>query len=103
MAAITDWTPIILGALGGVCLDVLNLAELQNVPRERRPDFKDIIYWIPYLAWPVFGAVLAYIYILTKIEMNALFAFQTGLTAPLVLRSLSNAVPKRPIDPGPGA
>jgi len=103
MAAISDWTPIVLGALGGVCLDVLNIAELQNVARERRPDFKDVIYWIPYIAWPIFGAVLVYIYLLTKIEVNALFAFQTGLASPLILKSLSNAVPKHPIDPGPGA
>jgi hypothetical protein len=84
-------------------LDVLNIAELQNVARERRPDFADIIYWIPYLAWPIIGALLVYIYIVTKIEVNALFAFQTGLAAPLILKSLSNVIPKHPIDPGAGA
>ena len=46
---------------------------------------------------------LSNIYLLTKIEVNALFAFQTGMAAPLILKSLSNAVPKHPIDPGPGA
>jgi uncharacterized membrane protein YhaH (DUF805 family) len=62
-----------------------------------------ISYWIPYLAWPIIGALLVYIYIVTKIEVNALFAFQTGLAAPLILKSLSNVIPKHPIDPGAGA
>jgi hypothetical protein len=68
-----------------------------------RPGDVAWVYWAAYIIWPILGGVVAYIYTLMNFEMNALFAFQTGLAAPLVIRSLLNAVPKHPINPGPGA
>ena len=32
-------TPVVLAAIGGLAVNLLNLLELQQVPKERRPDF----------------------------------------------------------------
>lgn len=99
-----NWTPLILAFLGGLAVNLLNLMELQNVPKDRRPDFKDLLYWLPYVIWPLMGALLAFLYQETDTQMSRLLAFQVGASAPLILKAMARAIPQQiKIDPGEGA
>lgn len=95
---------ILLAAFGGIAVNVLNLMELQRVERDQRPDFKDLLYWLPFVVWPILGGVLAYAYE-TETDHNAILAINIGVSAPLIIPAFSAANPfgKSSIDPGDGA
>jgi hypothetical protein len=84
---------IILSALGGLCLQLLNLLELNKIPKSRRPDFKDFAYYIPYIVSPLFGALIGYAYFDDQEHVNKLLAIHIGASAPLILRSMSQVLP----------
>jgi hypothetical protein len=96
---------IVIAAIGGFALNLLQLMELSKIPKERRPDFKDWLYWLPYIGWPFLGASLAFVYSASAIELKPIVAFNVGLSAPLIIRSLAAANPfeKTTINPGIGA
>lgn len=96
---------IVLAALGGLAVNVLDLMELRNVPRERWPDFKSVVYWLPFVLWPLLGAFVAYVYQQSGTELNPVLAVNIGASAPLILRGMAAANPtaRQRIDPGPGA
>lgn len=87
---------VILAALGGFIVNLLNLLELQRVPKERRPDFRDWLYWLPFLAWPVLGGVVGYLYDDAASPLGKLVAFHVGISSPLILRQMANALPTQP-------
>jgi len=96
-------TPVIIAMVDGLTINLLNLLELQNVPKERRPDFKSGWYWLPFLAYPVLGGVVAYVYSETTSPIGRLVAFHIGLSSPLILRTMANVVPaqiKQQLPPG---
>jgi hypothetical protein len=98
-----NWTPLILAFFGGLAVNLLNLMELQNVPKDRRPDFKDPLYWLPYVIWPLMGGLLAYIYEASNNPLKPIIAFQVGASAPLIIRAMARAVPSQTgINPGAG-
>ena len=78
--------------------------ELQNVEKGQRPDFRDPLYWLPYVVGPILGAVLAYAYE-TETNLHAILAINIGVSAPLIIRGFANAnlIPKKPIDLPPGS
>ncbi len=80
-------------AAGGLAINLLNLAELKNVPKDRRPDLTDWLYWLYFLVTPALGAGLAYLYQISNIEMKPLLAANVGASAPLILRSMAAAIP----------
>lgn len=84
---------IILAALGSTCIQLLNLLELSKVPKSRRPDFKDIAYWLPYIINPLFGALIGYAYFDGQVHVNKLLAIHIGASAPLIIRSMSSVIP----------
>lgn len=92
-----------LGVVGGLVAQVLNLVELQNIPKERRPDFKDLFYWLPFIIWPFLGGVITYIYNDPALPLNKLVAFHLGLSSPLVLRTMASAIPAQARQQPPGA
>jgi len=96
-------TQVIIAMVGGLTINLLNLLELQNVPKERRPDFKSFWYWLPFLFYPVLGGIVAYVYSETTSPFGRLVAFHIGLTSPLILRTMANVVPaqlKQQLPPG---
>jgi hypothetical protein len=98
------WTSIIIGFLGGLAIDALNLMELQNIEPSKRPNFKDVFFWLPYIAWPLLGGLLTYLYEASDTHLKPMIAFQVGVTAPLIIKAMAGAVPTRQqINPGPGA
>lgn len=98
---------IIIAACGGFSIKLLELAELANVPKAQRPDFRDVVFWIPFVAWPLFGAGLAYLYASSlNVSLTPLLSANIGCSAPLIVKTLGKTVSpilQKPIDPGPGA
>lgn len=97
---------VVLAFCGGLALDFLYLLELPNIPADRRPDLRSLIYWLQYVFWPILGGLLGFIYDDAKAPLSRVVAFQIGLSAPLIIRSLANVVPSQirpPTPPPPGA
>jgi len=95
---------LFLAAFGGIAVHLLNLVELQNIPKDRRPDFKDWLYWLPFMVSPALAAVVAFAYEKSGTSLSPILAMNVGASTPLLLRSLASASPfKKPIDPGAGA
>lgn len=95
---------VVLAFCGGTTLDFLYLLELPNIPADRRPNLKSPIYWMQYVFWPILGGFLGFIYD-ENTHLSRVVAFQIGLSAPLIIRSLANVIPSQihpPAQP-PGA
>jgi len=96
---------VVLAFCGGIALDFLYLLELPNVPPDRKPNLRSPIYWLQYLFWPILGGFLGFIYDETA-HLSRVVAFQIGLSAPLIIRSLANVIPsqaRQPPQTPPGA
>jgi hypothetical protein len=78
---------LILAAIGGLFLNMMNLFEDQKRPRSKRVK-KDLLYWIFFVFWPIAGAVIVYMYIATGAVLRGISAFLAGLTAPGFLQNL---------------
>lgn len=96
---------LLFAAFGGLAVSGLGLLELQGVPAEQRPDFKDPLYWLPFVAWPVVGVVLTIAYTSSGTSMNPILAINVGASAPLILKGMVNAaaISQGPIETPPGA
>lgn len=92
--------PVIVAMFGGLTVNLLNMVELLNVPKDRRP-FKDLLYWACFCIWPILGGVLGYMYNETA-SIGKLVAFHIGLSAPLILRTMASVLPAqfKPLPPG---
>jgi hypothetical protein len=76
--------------LGALAIQLLGLMNLSRIPKNERPDFKDIIYWVPFLIHPTLGGGLAYAYVASGHTLAPLVAINVGITAPLVLKTIAN-------------
>lgn len=84
---------IVLAAIGGLVISVLNLLELQHVPKDRRPDLSDRLYWVAFVAWPLLGGLVGYLYTDPSAPLGRVVSFQLGMSAPLILKTAANAIP----------
>ncbi|MBC6426622.1 MAG: hypothetical protein GDA51_09195 [Ekhidna sp.] len=84
---------IFIGAGGGLPLQLLSLLELPNIEKDR-PDFKDWVYYIPYVVNPILGAFIVFVYLKTKTEFNLVLALHIGTSAPVILRTMASSIPK---------
>ena len=87
---------IVISAIGGFTYNVVPLLELWKTPKESRPDFKDILYWLPYFAWPILAGFLLYLYEIPDMKITKLLAFHIGLSAPLIIRKMIEVLPVSP-------
>jgi hypothetical protein len=85
--------PVILAAIGGLIVNVLNLLELQHIPKDRRPDLRDPFYWLPFFVWPLLGGMVGYLYNDPALPLGKLVAFHIGVSSPLILRTMVNVLP----------
>ena len=86
----------LIAAAGAFCVQLLGITALANVPISQRPNFKDIVYWTPFLIHPLLGAFLVCVHGLSGTqEMSAWLALNVGISAPLVFKSIAVAA-----DPG---
>lgn len=83
-------TPILLAALGGFMLNMMNLYQDHNRPKNMRTD-KDVLYWVMFIFWPAAGAILAFIYLLDGSTLRPILAFTVGITAPTTLQAMLQA------------
>ena len=96
-----DVSTILIAAFGGFLLNMMNLWDDSKKPKSDRVP-KDGLYWIFFVAWPVIGAALAYVYLLDGSHLRPLLALSVGLGAPTTIRSLmSTAV--HPSGPPPSS
>ncbi len=84
---------IVLAAIGGLVISVLNLIELQHIPKDRRPDLSDALYWVAFFAWPLLGGLVGYLYTDPAAPLGRFVSFQLGMSAPLILKTAANAIP----------
>jgi hypothetical protein len=87
---------IIIASLSAFILQLLNLVELQRVPPERHPDFKSLIYWLPFLINPIAGGFLAYLHISSGADLTPWISMNVGVSAPLILKSAATVIPTPP-------
>lgn len=88
-----DPTTIYIAAGGSLAVNLLNLLEALNLPKDRRPIFRDVTYWVPYVIYPILGGFVAYVYVASGFEIKPVLALQVGASAPLILRAAANAIP----------
>jgi hypothetical protein len=95
---------VVFAASGAFGVKLLELAEVRNIPKDQRPDLKELIYWIPFFVLPALGAGLAYMYIMSDIALKPILAVNVGVSAPLILRTMASLPASLSrIDPGKGA
>jgi hypothetical protein len=95
--------PVVLAATGGLVVNVLSLLELQHVPKNQRPDFRDLLYWLPFVAWPLLGGIVGYLYNDNVSPLGKIVAFHIGISSPLILRTMASVLPaqaRKQIPPG---
>ena len=88
-----DWIVFAVGAVGGALGELLKwyqLRESQNLPAYAKSPF----YWIVTGLIILAGGVLAVLYKIPNSQL--LLAANVGVTAPLIIKGLANAVPKAP-------
>jgi len=91
---------------GGFAINLVSIVELQNVPKERWPNFKNALYLLPFIIWPILGVGLVYVYASAPhIKLDPILAFNVGISAPLIIKSMAQAIPTSlgRVDPGEGA
>ena len=85
---------ILLPAFAGLVAQILNLMDALKVDPSRRPNFKDWIYWIPYILGPILGGFAGYYSFHDNPEsFTTPLGVQVGIAAPLLLKGLASAVP----------
>ncbi|OGL42890.1 MAG: hypothetical protein A2042_01965 [Candidatus Schekmanbacteria bacterium GWA2_38_11] len=87
---------ILIAACGGFAYNVVPLLELWKTPKESRPDFGELLYWLPYIAWPFLAGFLLYLYESPELKLSKLLAFHIGVSAPLVIRTMIQVLPVTP-------
>ena len=61
----------------------------------RRPNFKDWVYWLPYIIGPVLAGFAGYYsFDGNKKTFTTALGVQVGIAAPLLLKGLASAAPK---------
>ena len=83
-------TPILLAALGGLILNMMNLYQDQQRPKSQRTE-KDSLYWVMFVFWPIGGGILAFVYLLDGSILRPILAFTVGITAPTTLQAMLRA------------
>lgn len=87
---------MLVAAVGGFLFNAVPLFTLGTKPKEERPDFKDLLYWLPYLGWPIIGAFLVYVYESPDFHLTKLLSFHIGLASASIVNQMFNALPIKP-------
>ena len=99
-----DYSTVFIAAGGSFAITLLNLAEALNLPKDRRPDFRDVGYWGQGLIYTALGGFVAYVYVASGYDIKPVLALQVGASAPLILRAAASAIPRQiqtlPTQPG---
>ncbi|WP_147484451.1 DUF1129 domain-containing protein [Burkholderia pseudomallei] len=80
-------TLIVVAAIGGFTLNMMNLWEDSKKPANERVP-KDLLYWVFFVFWPVAGGGLAWLYAIDGSTLRPLLAFSIGLSAPTTVQAM---------------
>ena len=95
MAMVLDLTPpVAIALLGGASMQILYIIEGLNAPKDRRPDYKSVTYYLGILFNILLSGILGYVYFDEETVMNKVVYFHVGLSAPLILRTLASTLPQ---------
>jgi hypothetical protein len=86
--------PVLYCTLGGLSVQVLNVIDGLKAPKDRRPDFRSIYYYIAILLNIGLSTILGIVYFDEKQQLNKVIYFHIGVSAPLIMRSLATTVPE---------
>lgn len=86
--------PVFISMLGGFAVQLLYLIDGLNAPKDRRPDFRSISYYLGILCNIAISGILGYVYFDEKQLLNKIVYFHIGLSAPLILRTLATTIPE---------
>jgi CBS-domain-containing membrane protein len=86
-------TSLFVAAGGGLAIQLLNLLELKNVPKDKRPDLTDRLYWFSFIGMPILSGFVCYVYLASEFEVKPVLALHIGASAPLILRAAASASP----------
>lgn len=86
--------PILISLLGGVSAQLLYLIDSLSAPKDRRPDFQSISYYLGIVFNIALSGILGYVYFDEMQPINKIVYFHIGLSAPLILRTLAATIPK---------
>lgn len=90
--------PVWFAMAGAFAIKLLEIAELHKLAPAERPDFKDILYWVPFVILPLLGGGLAQVYVSSDTVLSPLLAVNIGVSAPLMLRSMAQVIPEQSVD-----
>lgn len=94
-----DLTPAVWFAVtGAFAIKLLELAESYNLPKPKRPDFRDWLYWASFLIMPLLGGAIAHAYVSSSTNLTPILAINVGVSAPLILRTMAQVNPLRPTE-----
>ncbi len=83
----------LIPALGAMVIQLLNLMEAATLEPAKRPNFKDFVYWLPYIIHPILAAIIGWAYF-DHVSYNNLSALQIGACVPLFIKQIINVLPK---------
>ena len=87
---------ILFASGGALAIKLLDLVELANVPKDRRPELKTFFYWLPFVILPLLGGFVAYAYIESGTTLTPILAINIGVSAPLIFRTMASSIPIKP-------
>ncbi|MBK8088551.1 MAG: hypothetical protein IPK31_11695 [Chitinophagaceae bacterium] len=88
---------ILIPCIAGFVAQLLNLLEVAKLEPTRRPNFKDWIYWLPYIIGPLVGGFAGYLsFHDNSSSFTTILGVQVGIAAPLTLKGFANVIPKIP-------
>jgi len=88
-----DYQLILIAAGGGLAVQLLNLLELSHLPISERPNFRDWVYYIPYVLNPIISAFIVFVYLKANTQLSSILVLHIGASAPALLRAMASAVP----------
>lgn len=85
--------PIILSGLGGLTYPLLVYLEHDSTKKSKQITFKKTRDYVAVFIYVFFALLVGYAYFKGQNEVNRLLAIHIGISAPLILRTMSNIIP----------
>ena len=86
--------PVLISGLGGFAVQLLYVIDGLNAPKDRRPDFRSVLYYLAIAFNIALSVILGYVYFDDEQKLNKIVYFHIGLSAPLILRTLATTLPE---------
>lgn len=85
---------MLLYSIFGSCLsEMLILRDVRNVPKNRRPDFKDIAYYLTIIVDLIIGIGLAIAYYRTDNLIEPMEVIYISASAPYIIKKIKEVKP----------